>query len=143
MMAKARSESQREKTMENLLSESQKVQEIIKNLKARMKRSTQEEVAAGFIEQEIAHAVEIPSVDKQRESKETRVATYFDSLWSLLQQTRARALTDLDSGNITEEQFEIRIAGTAKVWEERLKDGIKKFGAELVSKAINENPNIS
>lgn len=142
-MAKTRSESERERTMETLLSESQKVREIVGRLKERMKRATKEEIAAGYIEQDVTQEIENPAVTEQSDVREEKIATYFDSLWSFLQQTRIQALADLDSGLITEEQFEIRIAATAKVWEDRLKAGIKDFGAELVGKVLNENPNIS
>lgn len=144
MMQDARRDAEVERLKEDLLSQSEQVQEIMRKLKERMKKTTQEEVVAGLIEQDPKlQEIEIPSPIETHESLETKIASYFDSLWSFLQKVRMDALTDLDSGFITEQQFEVRIAGTAKVWEERLKDGIKKFGAERVSKILSENENIS
>ena len=145
MMKRARGESQRERTMENLLSESQEVREIMSKLKERMKRTTQEEIVAGYIDQEVTQEIGNPAaVDQQElEFEEEKVFVYFDRLWSLLQRTRIQALTDLDTHTISAQQFEIRIAATAKVWGDRLNEHIKKFGAELVSKVISKNPNIS
>ena len=143
MMAKARSESVREKTMENLLSESEKVREIMKNIKARMRRTTEEEIVAGLIEQNVQEKIDDMSLTVQPDTVRAKLYTYFDTTWSLLQQIRLNSLAGLDSGTITEDQFEIRIAATAKVWEERLKDGIKRFGADLVGEVINANQNIS